>query len=249
MRSRRFGLIATMALLAGTSALAQRGGYRAPTASYTGNVPYDGRFVFVRLSYPWYNGRLPYWAHDYPDGETNFLKILSEITATPAHVNESSIMSLSDPEIFKFPVIYMAEPGFWSMTDDEAKSLRAYLQKGGYLILDDDRYNHWGNIDLQVSRLFPEGRWFDLDGTSAVFNSFFSIPHPENTPQYYDPAPAYFKGMFEDNNPQKRMMIMLNYSTDISEFWEWSNKGTKPISEDNWAFKVGVNEFMYGIIH
>jgi hypothetical protein len=45
------------------------------------------------------------------------------------------------------------------------------------------------------------------------------------------------------------MLILCNYSTDISEFWEWSDSGIKPIAEDNEAYKLGINEFMYGIIH
>ena len=45
------------------------------------------------------------------------------------------------------------------------------------------------------------------------------------------------------------MMILCNYSTDISEFWEWSDMGYKPVDESNTAYKVGINEFIYGIIH
>jgi hypothetical protein len=248
IRRSRSVLTLVLAVFAGATALAQRGGYR-PTQSYSGNVPYDGKFVFVRVSYPWFGGRGAPWAHDYPAGERHFTRILSELTSVRTHTDESSIMSLSDPEIFKNPLIYMAEPGTWSMSDEDVKNLRAYLLKGGFLILDDDRYNHWANIDLQVSKLFPEGRWVELDGTHQVFHSFFEIDHPEQIPQYYDPPPPHFMALFEDNNPNKRMLILCNFSTDISEFWEWSDTGYKPIDENNWAYKVGINEFIYGIIH
>ena len=244
----RSSLVIVLAVLATASALAQRGGFRT-NQSYSGNVPYDGKFVFLRISYPWYGGRLAPWAHDYPRGEQHFTRILSELTAVPTHTEASSIMSLSDPEIFKNPLIYMAEPGTWSMNDEEVKNLRNYLLKGGFMILDDDRYNQWGNIDLQVSRVFPEGRWVELDGTNQVFHTFFEVDHPETVPQYYDPPPPHFLAMFEDNNPKKRMLILCNYSTDISEFWEWSDTNFKPIEENNWAYKVGINEFIYGIIH
>ena len=32
---------------------------------------------------------------------------------------------------------------------------------------------------------------------------------------------------------------MINYNTDISEFWEWSDTGLKPIDESNEAYKLG----------
>jgi Domain of unknown function (DUF4159) len=44
-------------------------------------------------------------------------------------------------------------------------------------------------------------------------------------------------------------MVFVNYNTDISEFWEWSDTGLKPIDENNEAYKLGINEFLYGIIH
>ncbi len=259
MRPRRFRIgrvlaMGVMVAVTAAAALAQRGGYR-PSASYSGNVPYDGRFVFVRVSYPenYYRGGA-HWAHDYPRGELHFLKILSEITNVPTHVNESSIIGLDDPELFKFPVAYMAEPGYWTLNDQQAKNLREYLLKGGFLILDDDRSGDWGYIDLAVSRVFPAGRWVELganvgDPGYEVFHSFFEINNPHNIPQYYDVGQPSFRAIFEDNDPKKRMLILCNANTDISEYWEWSDSGIKPIDEDNEAYKIGVNEFIYAITH
>ena len=47
----------------------------------------------------------------------------------------------------------------------------------------------------------------------------------------------------------KRIMVMINYNTDISEFWEWSDTGFKPIDESNEAYKLGVNYIIYGMTH
>ena len=55
--------------------------------------------------------------------------------------------------------------------------------------------------------------------------------------------------MFEDNDPNKRLMAMINFNTDISEFWEFSPVGLRPIAETNEAFKLGVNYVMYGMTH
>jgi hypothetical protein len=249
-RRNRILLIASLVVVAAAVATlhAQRGygGYRN---SYSGNVRYDGRFVFVRVSYPWYGGRGAPWAHDYPRGEEHFLKILNEITSTPTHVSESSIVSLSDPEMFKFPVIYMCEPGYWSMSDAETTNLRAYLQKGGFLIFDDFRGRDWANVDLQFSRVFPEAKWVDLDQNHPIFHSFFEINSLDIIPQAYDQGRPIFRALFEDNDPTKRVMVIAAYNTDISEFWEWSDTGYAPIDVTNEAYKLGVNLFMYGITH
>ena len=107
--------VLALAMCAVLAAIATPIAQRAYSQSYSGNVRYDGKFTFIRLSYPWYGGRGAPWAHDWPRGETHFLKIFSELTSVQMHVTESSIMSLSDPELFKFPVAYMAEPGFWAV--------------------------------------------------------------------------------------------------------------------------------------
>ena len=47
----RSALVVVLAVFASATALAQRGGYRSQ--SYSQNIPYDGKFQFVRISYPW----------------------------------------------------------------------------------------------------------------------------------------------------------------------------------------------------
>jgi hypothetical protein len=233
----------------GVAAIATPLAQRSYRQSYSGNVRYDGKFVFIRLSYPWYGGRGAPWAHDWPRGETHFLKIFSELTSVQMHVTESSIMSLSDPELFKFPVAYMAEPGFWGMGDEEVNNLRNYLLKGGFLIMDDFRGRDWGNVDLQFSRMFPQGQWVDLDANHPIFHSFFEINSLDIIPQAYDAGRPIFRAMFQDNDPNKRMLAIAAYNTDISEFWEWSDTGYAPIDVSNEAYKIGINLFMYGITH
>jgi Domain of unknown function (DUF4159) len=239
-----------------SSALAQRrgfggGGGRNRREAIQPNPPYDGRFTFVRIRYgPDYgfaSQGLP-WSHDYPTGEQHFMKILNELSYLNAHSDETSILPLDSPELFKYPVAYLCEPGGWVMTDQEAAGLRAYLKKGGFVIVDDFRYQHWGNFEQQISRVLPEARIFDLDINHQIFHAFFEIKTLD-VPQYYDPPPAIFRAIYEDNDPKKRIMVMINYNTDISEFWEWSDTGLKPIDESNEAYKLGVNYIIYGMTH
>ena len=67
--------------------------------------------------------------------------------------------------------------------------------------------------------------------------------------QYYDEGRPVFRGLFEDNDPQKRLIAIANFNTDISDFWEFSATGFRPIDESNEAYKLGVNYIMYGMTH
>jgi hypothetical protein len=215
-----------------------------------GNVPYDGKFVFIRMAYPWGGRQGAPWSHDYPVGEQNFLKILTAVSNINAHVERTSVMTFGDPEVFKFPVMYLVEPGYWELSMDDAKSLRNYLLKGGFLIVDDFPSWAWGTFDLQITKAFPEGRWIELapDASGAghpIFHTFFEIL---SVPQSYPlGGPPRFLALFEDNDPKKRMLAIANYCNDLSEFWEASNTGYYIVENSNEAYKIGVNQFIYGV--
>lgn len=218
------------------------------------NPKYDGRFTFVRLRYGprtnFVSRGIP-WSHDYPMGEQHFMKILDELSYLDPHTTESSIYGFGDDEVFKYPVAYMAEPGFMRLTEEETAKFREYLQKGGFVIFDDfaDTRGGWYNFESQMLRVLPGARFVDLDASHPIFHSFFEIDNLDIVPQYYDFGQPIFRGIFEDNDPNKRLMVMINFNTDISEFWEWSDTGLRPFDESNQAYKLGVNYIIYGMTH
>ena len=138
-------LVVLISAALGGAAMAQRGfgfaGIRYPFQALP-NAKYDGRFTFVRLSYEtapggyWYRG-LPAWAHGYPVAERNLMKIMNEVSYLGAHDDEVNTLELDDPDLFHYPVAYIIEVSWWTMTDKQGKALRAYLDKGGFLIVDD----------------------------------------------------------------------------------------------------------------
>ena len=108
----------------------------------------------------------------------HFAKILQEISYVRARTDGSNILSLDDPELFNYPIAYMAEPGDWMPTDKEAESFRAYLKKGGFVIFDDfrEREGAWINLQDQMRRVLPEARWIEIgDGSQQVWHAFFEI--------------------------------------------------------------------------
>jgi hypothetical protein len=133
------------------------------------------------------------------------------------------------------------------MTDVEVASLRAYLLKGGFVIFDDFRGYEWENFTQQIARVLPDARPIELDASHPIFNAFFKMDRIDFPPPYgFDP---HYYGIFEDNDPTKRAMAIVNYNNDISEYWEWSDTGDYPISLTNDAFKLGVNYIMYALSH
>jgi len=242
-----------------TAAAVAPAAVRAPQDIESLNSPYDGRVHFVRIMYTPANrgrgfgrfrgGREPMWAHDYPRGERNFMKIIDEMTDIHPLVDGSNILALDDPRLFQYPIAYIVEVGSWQPTDAEADGLSQYLRKGGFLIVDDFR-DPWNLSSFmeQMGRVLPGIQFVELDGTHEIFDSFFRVDPHKVIPPYGPQTPVWY-GLFEDNDPQKRLMVIVNYDNDISEYWEFSDLGYYPIDLSNEAYKLGVNYLVYGLTH
>jgi hypothetical protein len=259
-------LLLASAVLAGPgmSWAAQRGFFRGRQREpEIRNVPYNGQFTFVRVNYThlpggdWYPGGLPAWSHGYPVAEQNLMRIINEVSYLDARVDDISSLKLDDPELLKYPVAYIIEVGWWEMRDAEAKALREYISKGGFVIVDDFKLSGqgrgiggggWENFERNMRQVLPGVQFYDMDLAHPVFHSFFEIKSLD-IPQAYNVGRAIFRGVYEDNDPSKRLEMIINYNTDISQFWEWSGTGLRPIDDTNEAYKLGVNYIMYGLTH
>jgi hypothetical protein len=245
-RRRRRLAVATFVLalvaLASVVVGAQRRYYIEP------NARYDGRFTFVRLRYTVYTRSG--WEFDYPQMERNFMTILKDLSSIKLHVNESNVYDMDDPELFKYPIAYLSEPGYWYPSESEADGLRRYLMKGGFLIVDDFYFNEWLTFERSMRLVLPKAKIMQLDVTHPIFDSFFHIEtldgmtHPDNRN-----AKAVYLGIFEDNDPAKRLMVIINYNNDIGDYMEWSGGGWYPVNMSNDAYKLATNYIVYGLTH
>jgi hypothetical protein len=226
---------------------------RAAQGPYRTTLDYDGQFTFVRLRWNSGFGRGGFgaaWNHDLPRAEQHLAMIMRELSLVNMRTDGGRILMLDDPELFKYPIAFMWEPGFWNLTDEEASAFRAYLAKGGFAVFEDfDGTQQWSHFEAQMRRVLPEGRLVRLDRTHPIFDSFFrirdidAIVHPMSgiRPSYY--------GIFEDNDPSRRLMVVANYDNDVPEYWEWSGEGLYPFDTSNEAYKLGVNYLIYGLTH
>ena len=214
-------------------------------------VPYNGHFTFTRIRYDGpgfrrFGGQS--WSHDYPDADRNIQMILDEYTSLSPNTGGSNVVLLEDPRMFKRPLIYVSEPGYWSISEEGALNLRDYLLKGGFLIFDDFEANQWYNMDAQLVRALPERQWVELDDTHPIFGTFFYVediyvPHPSVAVE-----PRYM-AIFEDNDPRKRVMVLANHNSDLAEYWEWSASGLFAVDPTNDAYRLGVNYIIYALTH
>ncbi|HYM21695.1 MAG TPA: DUF4159 domain-containing protein [Vicinamibacterales bacterium] len=225
---RRIAIALALATATAATAAAQRGfggfdgfGGRFVPFRIEPNARYDGRFTFVRVKYEpgpggyWWRG-LPSWAHGYPLAEQNLMKIMNELSFLGANDETINTLTLDDPEVFKYPVIYIIEVSWWTLTEREAAALRTYIQKGGFVIVDDFKQDGdfgspgWRVFAANMQRVLPGVRFFEMSATDPIFHSFFELNDLDIIPQAYNYGKPIFRGVYEDKDRGKRLHMIVN---------------------------------------
>ena len=208
------------------------------------------KFVRVKLA-PLYPGAClgdspcEPWSHDYPEAGIHFSKIVAELSKLQVVLDEDEyIFSFADPNLMKYPFAYMCEVGYMQLTDEEVAGLREYLLRGGFLLVDDFGGREIATFQYYMKKALPEFEMKPLDLSHPIFNCFFTIKSLDV--RSYRRAKPEFLGI-EDKHG--RLMAVINYNNDVSDYWQWSNDAFNPIDDTNTAYKFGVNYVFYALTH
>jgi hypothetical protein len=234
---------------------------------FTENPVYDGRVTFLRIKYTGgfecNSEEGPGWAHDYPITESHFVKIMESITTIHPFVKHgrvegSAIFSWKDPQVFKYPIAWISEPGGWNMNGAELAGFKKYIERGGFIIFDDIGWrNRPDLIHLmnQWRRAFPNAEMTELKPDHQIFNSFFQVDLSKitsysNRSGTYGTGPqsAQYFAIYQDNDPRKRMLAVINNNQDLGEFMQFSDQAFN-IVPSNEAYKLTINYFIYALTH
>ena len=248
-------LIAALAVTAAAlEAQRTRGGRSRNSVDFSGFVdPHETpetEFVFAR----WHYGTGRYggggWMHDYPTAEVHLLQIMKEVTSIDVERLSYRVVELSSPEIFQYPFSYVSEPGEMDLTDEEVENLRQYLDRGGFVMIDD--FGGQGNERLEMEmfrrnllRTFPERDLFVLPEDHPLLKSFYDIDNLQ-TVHPMTGVKSIFYG-YPDGRGGLSMVVCFN--NDVGDFWEFIDQPYYPVKPSAEALKLGINFVMYAMTH
>ena len=215
---------------------------------------YDGRF--------WAR-----WETDFPEGDDNFSRRLGTLTRINVNPTASSRL-LTAPDLGDFPLLYMSDPGYMVLTQEEIEGLARYLANGGFLWVDD----FWGDAEWQqfanvMRQVLPNREWRVLTPEHPIFHTVFDLKEMPQIPALpfaspggdtAEPAGAHkypagslrdpqMRAWLDDNG---RVMVVATHNTDIGDGWEREAYGEWYFETfSTRSYMMGVNVVTYAMMH
>ena len=229
---------------------------------YSSRVSGYGGFGYGFGGYGGYGGGS--WSRDYPKADRQFLMALKRLTRIDARPYEQVVDLDGDDgkefpgkSIFNYPWVYAVQVANWTFTDAEAKRLREYLLKGGFLMVDDFHGTaDWERFMSGMKMVFPDRAPENLDDHDELFHVLYDIGQRYQIPgeQYVSTGRTYEKDGYVPKwmairDDKGRVMVAICHNMHLGDAWEWADDPAYPERFASMAFRVGLDYIMYGMTH
>lgn len=213
------------------------------------------RLMFSNSPYSRSGGRRSAWETDYPDAEYHLMDGIARMTNIDLELVDyygqgGRLISLEDDRVFDYPWLYAAEVGQWFLNNEEATQLREYLDRGGFLMVDD----FWGEYEWQtfvdsMQRVFPDRPIVEIDEDDPVMHIFFDVDKNTQIPGRRGVPPGnipHWRGIFDDEG---RLIVAINFNMDMGDAWEHAQDPEYPGEMTAMAYRFAVNYIIYSMTH
>ncbi len=190
-------------------------------------------------------GRVKYegggdWYSD-PGSLQNLAAYTARVTGMELDADER-VVELDDPQLNALPLLYLTGHGRISLSDMQADRLRAYLETGGFLHVDDN-YGLDEHIRRELKRVFPEKDLLLVPLDHPVYHSWFSFPEGLPKIHEHDNKPPAGYGIFIGN----RLAIFYTHECDLGDGWEDASVHNDPEWLREKALQMGTNILVYAL--
>ncbi|ROL61469.1 DUF4159 domain-containing protein [Bacteroidetes/Chlorobi group bacterium ChocPot_Mid] len=207
-------------------------------ALYSQKEKESSLFQLVRVKYSgggdWYND---------PTGDVNMMKFLAQntnIKVNPVY----KFVDLASDNLFMYPILFLTGHGNVNFSNQEVKNLRAYLENGGFLYIDDD-YGLDPYIRKEMKKVFPEQDFVELPFNHGIYNIQYKFPNGLPKIHKHDDKVPQGLGLFSN----KRLCVFYTYESNLGDGWVDPDVYKDPEERRQAAFKMGTNIFVWALTH
>lgn len=226
-------------------------------------------FVHGRLMYPsggrrgfrgggnWLAGRTT-WTIDYPKGDRLFAAALRRLTRIDVRSVEQPVNPEDGDDIFYWPYLHVALPGAWNLTDNQASKLRAYLERGGFLMCDSFfGADEWQVFEHGIRQIFPDRVIEDIPDIDPILQTVFDIKERHQVAHFPSIVRAgvsyrnggdtpYWRAVRDDKG---RIMVAVCFNNDLGDSWHAADEPLYPEKYSALGIRIGVNYVVYAMSH
>jgi len=213
----------------------------------------------------------PHWQADCSESEPHFISALQRLTRLSTNTDSQSI-SILDERVFDYPMLYIVEAGFASFSPAESVKLREYLDRGGFLLVDDFHGSYqWQQFANWMGEVYPDREIVDLPEDHEIFQVHFEIDEFIQIPglralclnpgETWELPIAKSPAVMESNSSRQvpkwrgvlddagRVTVMVNWNMDLGDAWEHADMEEYSALYTATAYRLGVNYVIYGMTH
>lgn len=200
-----------------------------------------------------------YWTMDYPRSDRHLLEGVRRLTRIDSKSVEQVVSFDGTDDMYNFPVMYAVEPGHWKLGVDDAKQLREYLLRGGFLMVDDFHgINEWMTFMDSLKLVFPDRAPVDLPDNDPIFHTIYDLSERFQVPgaQYYETGLTYENGETGKiphwraiRDDKGRVIVAICHNMDLGDAWEHSDEAQYAEKWAGLAYKIAMNYFVYDLTH
>ncbi len=146
------------------------------------------------------------------------------------------VVDLDSDDIFNYPWVYAVQVANWTFTDAEAKRLREYLLKGGFLMVDDFHgTDDWERFMTGMRQVLPDRPVEDLPDGDEIFHVLYDLSERMQIPgeQYVNTGRTYEKDGYVPKwrairDDKGRIVVAICHNMHLGDAWEWADIAEYP---------------------
>jgi hypothetical protein len=218
----------------------------------------QAEFTLGRLRYRSpidHHGRYFRWGIDVNKGDRTFISLLRRLTRLDAQSVEN-IVDVGTDEIFATPWIMAGSVGDWRFTPEEARRLREYFDRGGFLMVDDfHNEREWANFMNGIRQVNPALEAEELEDPDPIFHVVYDMKNRVRVP---GANVVHGSGIERGGvtphwrairDPNGRIIIVICFNMDVGDGWEFADDPMYPERFASEAIRLGVNYVLYAMTH
>lgn len=215
-------------------------------------------FAFARLRYRsvgrgWRGGS---WGTDSNKAERQFVQGVRRLTRVHTRSIEQ-IIDIDSNDMYDWPWLYAVEVGYWDVSEPQAKRLRDYLDRGGFLMVDDFHGTYeWEIFATSLKRIFPDRPMVELEDNHPIFSIIYELQERAQVPgrQYIRSGRTYERDGIEPRwraimDDKGRVQVAICHNMDLGDAWEWADHPEYPEKFASLAYRMGIDYIVYSMTH